>query len=86
MEPLERVNNIIRIDFTKNLHKVPAVKTDSLCWHTQSYLEICASTLDEEDYWDLLEAIHNVSFFETIDPDLQDLVLGYFDSLQVGHK
>lgn len=74
-------NNVIRVDFTKKLHLEPTVKVDSLSWQNQTYLEICASTLAEDDYWDLLEAIVDPDFYQAVDEDLQDLVDGYFDSL-----
>lgn len=75
-------NNIIRVNFKSKLHHRPLAITDSMCWQTQTFLEICASTLAEEDYWDLLEAIHNAEFYQQVDPDLQDLVHCYYDSLE----
>lgn len=44
----------------------------------QRFLEICAATLDEGDYYDLLDAIQDPVFYRTCDREIQDLVDGYF--------
>lgn len=75
-----RDDNVIHVDFTKKWEQEPRAVADSLNWTNQTYLEICASTLAEDDYWDLLKAIKDPDFYQTIDEDLQDLVDGYFDS------
>lgn len=75
-----RNNNVVYVDFSKKWDQAAQAIVDSLSWTNQTYLEICASTLAEDDYWDLIKAIKDPEFYQTIDEDLQDLVDGYFDS------
>ena len=77
-----RNENVLYVDFTDGWRKDAALIVDNL-GPRKSYLEICADTLCEDDYYSLLEAIANPEEFENADKDIQLLATGYFDHMEM---
>lgn len=72
--------NIVYVDFESGWRQDAVESLADLGLHN-TYLEICAATLDESDYYDLLEAIQNPEFYGTCDTELQELADGYFEQV-----
>lgn len=77
-----RDNNVIYADFTEGWRKSAAEIVNDLVYIPETaadYMRICAATLDENDYWDLFEAISSPDAYEDCDDEIQALADGYFD-------
>lgn len=72
-----RDKNVVYVDFTTGRRK-EAIEIAAEFGEHKTYLEICAATLSEKDYYDLLYAIQNPEFYRTCDEEIQELVDGYF--------
>lgn len=72
-----RDQNVVYVDFTSGWRQEAAEIVAGLGEY-KTYLEICAATLSEEDYYDLLDAIQDPEFYRTCDEEIQELVDGYF--------
>jgi hypothetical protein len=77
-----RDNNVIYADFTEGWRKAAAEIVTDLVYlpgNSAEYMRICAATLDENDYWDLVEAISSPEAYDDCDDEIQLLADGYFD-------
>lgn len=77
-----RNENVLYVDFTHGWRKDAALIVDGI-GPRKTYLEICAATLCEEDYYSLLEAIADPEAFMQCDEDIQLLASGYFEQMEM---
>lgn len=62
------MENVIYVDFSAKANET----------RQERYLRICAETLADNDFEDLIDAINDPSFYQKLDDDMQDIVDGYF--------
>ena len=66
------MSNIIYVDFQKQQQVTEA----------EIFLNLCAAELDEDDFWDLCDAINDPQLYQQLDWELQDLVDGFWGCKQ----
>jgi hypothetical protein len=62
------MSNIVYVDFQRQQQVTEA----------ELYLNLCAAELDEADFWDLCDGIRDPNVYQQLDPDMQDLVDGFW--------
>ena len=62
------MSNIVHVDFHK---------ARQIC-EREAFLNIVAVELDEEDFAEFVDACNDPDYYPTVDPEIQDLVDGFF--------
>lgn len=70
--------NVFYVDFTTGWRK-EASDLLKLSGLSNTYLDICAATLDQDDYIELLQGIVDYNFYQSCDTVIRNLVDGYFN-------